>query len=58
MSDQEELKSERRAYSKPELRRVQLSPEESLSTGCKITTQPAPGGPNTCTTGSCFEPGS
>jgi hypothetical protein len=51
----------RKAYSKPEVRRVELKPEESLAAGCKTaaatnsailqTDQP-------CNVGSCFDIGS
>lgn len=48
---------ERRPYVKPEMRRVELKPEESLSAGCKMV---GTGGPvsNCDTGGQCFNFGS
>jgi hypothetical protein len=54
MKDRE--KPHRKPYSKPEVRRVELTPEESLATGCKY---PTAGGPfTTCENGPCFADGS
>ena len=36
---EKEEKPDRRPYAKPELRRVRLTPEESLALGCKLTGQ-------------------
>lgn len=52
-----EKESRRKQYTKPEVRRVQLTPEESLATGCKVTTETASVA-NTCISGSCFDTGS
>ncbi len=45
-------------YEKPTLRTIGLVTEEVLSVGCKL--QNGPGGPigATCTSASCFSPGS
>jgi hypothetical protein len=56
MNEREKL-PERRTYSKPEVRRVELRPEESLAAGCKINTQSA-AGPNMCLPAVCFDSGS
>jgi hypothetical protein len=49
-------KRKRRTYSAPEIRRVELKPEESLSLGCKQA--PPPGGDfldtNGCVADNCF----
>jgi hypothetical protein len=58
MSQKEEPKRQRRAYSKPELRRVRLSPEESLAVGCKVVSQAAPGPGPDCDSQSCWDLGS
>ena len=47
----------RRPYVKPELRRVHLTPEESLSTGCKFASNAGPAGSDCVVTG-CFGTGS
>ena len=44
-------------YVKPELRRVELKAEESLSAGCKTVSTSAPAGA-ACDTNSCFNIGS
>ena len=49
---------ERKAYSKPEVTRVELKPEESLAAGCKVTTESAFGGNNCTTPVQCFDSGS
>ena len=53
----ERKKQERKAYVKPELRRVALKAEESLVAGCKTVSSSAPGG-STCSDNSCFNFGS
>ena len=47
----------RRRYAKPELRRVELRPEESLAGGCKTSSAMDPGATG-CATNSCFDIGS
>lgn len=48
---------ERRPYAKPEMRRVELKPEESLAAGCKMVGTPGPANP--CDLGGqCFNFGS
>ncbi len=48
----------KRPYEKPQLRIIQLAAEEVLAVGCKLVN--GPGGPiaPTCTSSSCFAPGS
>ncbi len=53
----EEKDPERKAYKKPELRRVTLNAEESLAAGCKTPATGAPAGA-TCEANSCFNFGS
>lgn len=48
---------EKQVYVKPELRRVELKAEESLSAGCKTVSISAPAGA-ACDTNSCFNIGS
>lgn len=52
-----ETKDERKPYVKPEIRRVQLKPEESLVAGCK-TPGGGGAGPPTCALSGCFPIGS
>jgi hypothetical protein len=47
-TEQEALKKEKRRYMKPELKRVQLRPEEAVLGGCKISSNAGPTG--TCVT--------
>jgi hypothetical protein len=47
----------RKPYSRPEIKRVELTPEESLAEGCKNAGTAAPLGSN-CTTMSCMNSGS
>lgn len=47
----------KKAYVKPNLRRVTLKPEESLAGACKTPSQGNPAGP-TCDANSCFNLGS
>jgi hypothetical protein len=56
----EETSEDRKRYSKPEIRRVQLKPEESLVAGCKTLSTSASGGPalGPCDANSCFNIGS
>ncbi len=54
---EEQKKQERKAYVKPELRRVTLKAEESLVAGCKTLSSSAPAG-STCADNSCFNFGS
>lgn len=58
--NQIEKRRERKRYSTPELRRVQLKSEESLAAGCKTISQSAPGSPpiGPCSGNSCFNDGS
>jgi hypothetical protein len=53
----EQKSQERKAYVKPELRRVTLKAEESLAAGCKTPATSAPAGA-TCQANSCFNFGS
>ena len=53
----EQKSQERKAYIKPELRRVTLKAEESLAAGCKTPATSAPAGA-TCEANSCFNFGS
>lgn len=53
----EQKSQERKAYVKPELRRVTLKAEESLAAGCKTPSQGAPAGSD-CQINSCFNFGS
>lgn len=50
----------RKAYAKPELRRIELKPEESLAAGCKTMSdmQASASVPQPCSVGSCFDIGS
>jgi hypothetical protein len=50
----------RKPYVKPDIRRVQLKPEESLVAGCKTLSTSASGGPalGPCDATSCFNIGS
>jgi len=60
MRDKETARRGRKAYGKPEVRRIELRPEESLAAGCKTLSSSesgqAPGTP--CTVGSCSTIGS
>jgi hypothetical protein len=47
----------RRHYSKPEIRRVELQPQECLAAGCKTLSIVAPGATG-CDTNSCSDLGS
>ena len=47
----------RRRYSKPEIRRVELKPQECLAAGCKTLSIVAPGATG-CDTNSCSDIGS
>jgi len=47
----------RRRYSKPEIRRVELRPQECLAAGCKTLSIVAPGATG-CDTNSCSDIGS
>jgi len=55
-----ETSEDRKPYVKPEIRRVQLKPEESLVAGCKTISSSASGGPGggPCDANSCFNVGS
>jgi len=46
--NEKRIRGERRKYSAPELRRVELRPEESLVTGCKTA------GGTLCAGGDCM----
>ena len=50
----------RKTYAKPELRRVELMPEERLAAGCKTTSDMKVGAsvPQACSINSCFDIGS
>jgi hypothetical protein len=55
-----ETSESRKRYVKPEIRRVELKPEESLVAGCKTLSTSASGGPalGPCDATSCFNIGS
>jgi len=44
----------RRLYEKPEIRMVELKPEEALSAGCKTMTPGSCGPPGDCIAAGCF----
>ena len=48
---------ERKPYEKPEIRRVQLQPEESLAASCKVGGMSASMG-SVCIADTCFSDGS
>jgi len=52
-----EASNDRRRYAKPEIRRVELRPEECLAAGCKTISLVAPGATG-CSTNSCSNIGS
>ncbi len=54
----EEASSKRAPYSRPELHRVVLKPEEALAAGCKVGGDPSPNDGNACAISSCFSTGS
>lgn len=54
---QEQKPSERKLYSKPDLRRIQLKPEESLAGACKLADAGATGA-SQCYLDTCFYSGS
>ncbi len=58
MNQNEEPKLKRKPYGKPEIRRVQLSPEESLSAGCKLPASGTAPAISPCTANSCAFAGS
>ncbi len=41
IKEQKRPERQRKPYTKPDLRRVQLKPEESLVGGCKVSTESA-----------------
>ena len=55
-----EARGTRKLYGKPEIRRIELKPEESLAAGCKTMSSMQPGSmsPAPCTVNSCFDIGS
>jgi hypothetical protein len=58
--NENEGRANRKAYGKPEVRRIELKPEESLAAGCKTVSDSqsgqAPGTP--CSVNGCFDIGS
>jgi hypothetical protein len=54
---QKENQARKKAYAKPEVRRVPLTPEESLATGCKNASV-AGEASTPCTTVTCWADGS
>jgi hypothetical protein len=52
-------KQSKRPYTKPELARVSLRPEEAVLGFCKTNSQPGPagGGGTNCASVGCFTPG-
>ncbi len=58
MHSKENSKREtRRQYSKPEIKRIALEPQECLAAGCKTMTTMDPGG-SSCDLNSCKDLGS
>lgn len=57
MNENAAPKRERRPYSSPEVKRVELKTEESLAAGCKTSGTSAPGA-SPCNSNSCFNLGS
>jgi hypothetical protein len=55
--NQKEEKAQKKPYAKPEVRHVQLTPEESLATGCKNNSV-AGEASTPCTTVTCWADGS
>ena len=55
-----EARGSRKLYGRPEIRRIELKPEENLAAGCKTMSSMQPGSmsPAPCTVGSCFDIGS
>ena len=55
-----EARGSRKLYGRPEIRRIELKPEENLAAGCKTMSSMQPGQPGgtPCTVGSCFDLGS
>jgi len=60
MSNNEEARRSRKTYGKPEVRRIELRPEESLAAGCKTLSSSESGQPSgtPCTVNGCFDIGS
>jgi hypothetical protein len=60
MRDKENAHRGRKTYGKPEVRRIELRPEESLAAGCKTLSSAETGQPagTPCTVSSCFDIGS
>ncbi len=58
--NQNQDRNRRKTYAKPELRRVELKPEESLVVGCKTMSDMKVGAttPRPCEVGGCFDIGS
>ena len=58
--NKDEARQGRKAYGKPEVRRIELKPEESLAAGCKTATGASTGNtaPTPCAVSSCFDIGS
>ena len=56
-NEESSIKGPRRHYSKPEIRRVDLQPQECLTIGCKTLTISATGG-SSCDSMSCSDLGS
>ena len=60
MRNNEEGRRGRKAYGKPEVRRIELRPEESLAAGCKTMSSSESGQPSgtPCSVNGCFDIGS
>ncbi len=58
--NQNQDRNRRKTYAKPELRRVELKPEESLVVGCKTMSDMKIGAMTArpCEVGGCFDIGS
>jgi hypothetical protein len=57
MNQKEEKEARKKPYAKPEVRHVQLTPEESLATGCKNNSV-AGEASTPCTVVTCWADGS
>jgi hypothetical protein len=58
MSDPTDAPGTKRPYVTPEVRKVNLRPEEAVLGNCKTGGATGPGTPNCTTGGSCFSIGS
>ena len=60
MRDKKDARRGRKIYGKPEVRRIELRPEESLAAGCKTMSSSETGQPSgtPCSVNGCFDIGS